>query len=40
MRLADLPGKLVRVRGLLRPGSGEAVMKLDHPEQIELLRER
>jgi endonuclease YncB( thermonuclease family) len=39
LRLEDLPGKLVRVRGLLRPGSGEAVMKLDHPEQIEVLRE-
>lgn len=38
--LEDLPGKLVRVRGLLRPGSGEAVMKLDHPEQIEVLREK
>jgi hypothetical protein len=37
--LQDLPGKLVRVRGLLRPGSGEAVLKLDHPEQIELLKE-
>ncbi|MDB5460883.1 MAG: hypothetical protein JWO72_2624 [Caulobacteraceae bacterium] len=40
MRLEDLPGKLVRVRGLLRPGSGEAVMKLDHPEQIEVLTEK
>jgi micrococcal nuclease len=39
IRLEDLPGKLVRVRGLLRPGSGEALMKLDHPEQIEVLRE-
>jgi endonuclease YncB( thermonuclease family) len=38
--LEDLPGKLVRVRGQLRPGSGEAVMKLDHPEQIEVLREK
>jgi len=38
--LQDLPGKLIRVRGLLRPGSGEAVMKLDHPEQIEVLREK
>ena len=39
MRLQDLPGKLVRVRGLLRPGSGEAVLKLDHPEQVEVLKE-
>jgi endonuclease YncB( thermonuclease family) len=37
--LADLPGKLVRIRGPLRPGSGEGLMKLDHPEQIEVLRE-
>lgn len=37
--LQDLPSKLVRVRGLLRPGSGEAVLKLDHPEQIEVLKE-
>jgi endonuclease YncB( thermonuclease family) len=38
--LADLPGKLVRLRGPMRPGSGEGLMKLDHPEQIEVLRER
>ena len=38
--LEDLPGKLVRIRGPLRPGSGEGLMKLDHPEQIEVLRER
>lgn len=37
--LADLPGKLVRVRGLVRPGSGEGLMKLDHPEQVEVLKE-
>jgi micrococcal nuclease len=37
--LQGLPGKLVRVRGFLRPGSGEAVLKLDHPEQIEVLKE-
>jgi endonuclease YncB( thermonuclease family) len=37
--LTDLPGKLVRIRGLVRPGSGEGLMKLDHPEQIEVLRE-
>jgi endonuclease YncB( thermonuclease family) len=38
--LADLPGKLVRIRGFLRPGSGEGLVKLDHPEQIEVLREK
>ena len=37
--LADLPGKLVRIRGYMRPGSGEGLLKLDHPEQIEVLRE-
>ena len=37
--VADLPGKLVRVRGWVRPGSGEGLMRLDHPEQIEVLRE-
>jgi endonuclease YncB( thermonuclease family) len=37
--LTDLPGKLVRIRGFVRPGSGEGLMKLDHPEQIEVLRE-
>jgi hypothetical protein len=37
--LTDLPGKLVRIRGLVRPGSGEGLIKLDHPEQIEVLRE-
>jgi len=37
--LTDLPGKLVRLRGPMRPGSGEGLMKLDHPEQIEVLRE-
>jgi endonuclease YncB( thermonuclease family) len=37
--LSDLPGKLVRIRGLVRPGSGEGLMKLDHPEQIEVLKE-
>ncbi len=40
IRLEDLPGKLVRVRGVLRPGSGEALLRLDHPEQIEVLAER
>jgi endonuclease YncB( thermonuclease family) len=38
--IETLAGKLVRVRGVLHPGSGEAMMQLDHPEQIELLRER
>jgi len=37
--LADLPGKLVRIRGPMRPGPGEGIMKLDHPEQIEMLKE-
>lgn len=37
--LTDLPGKLVRIRGLVRPGPGEGLMKLDHPEQIEVLKE-
>jgi micrococcal nuclease len=35
-----LQGRLVRVRGGLRPGSGEAVLRLDHPEQVELLKAR
>jgi endonuclease YncB( thermonuclease family) len=39
VRLEDLPGKLIRVRGVLHPGRGEAVLKLDHPEQIEVLKE-
>ncbi len=39
VNLEDLPGKLVRVRGLMRPGRGEGLLKLDHPEQIEVLRE-
>lgn len=37
--LADLPGRLVRIRGPMRPGVGEGLMRLDHPEQIEVLRE-
>lgn len=37
--LQGLAGRLVRVRGLLRPGRGEAVLRLDHPEQIEVLKE-
>jgi endonuclease YncB( thermonuclease family) len=39
LSLADLPGKLVRIRGFLRPGPGQGVLKLDHPEQIEVLKE-
>jgi endonuclease YncB( thermonuclease family) len=39
LAFADLPGKLVRIRGPMRPGSGEGLMRLDHPEQIEVLRE-
>ena len=38
--LVDLPGKLVRIRGFLTPGSGEGRLKLDHPEQIEVLKEK
>jgi endonuclease YncB( thermonuclease family) len=34
-----LKGRLVRVRGMTRPGRGEAVLTLDHPEQVELLRQ-
>ena len=37
--LADLPGKLVRIRGFLRPGRGEGLLRLDHPEQVEVLKE-
>ena len=40
MVLPDLTGKLVRVRGLMRPGQDAAVIRLDHPEQIEVLDER
>ncbi len=35
----SLTGKLIRVRGELRPGGGGALMALDHPEQIERLRQ-
>ena len=34
-----LLGRLVRVRGQLRRGGGGALMTLDHPEQVERLRE-
>ena len=40
INLQDLPGKLVRIRGLMRPGSGEGLLTLDHPEQIEVLQEK
>jgi micrococcal nuclease len=36
---AALRGRLVRVRGVARPGRGQALLSLDHPEQVELLRE-
>ncbi len=35
-----LVGKLVRIRGPIRFGPGGPVMKLDHPEQVELLKGR
>ena len=34
-----LRGKLVRIRGPLRRGGGGALMTLDHPEQVERLKE-
>ena len=34
----ELQGRLVRVRGLVRPGPDEPVLRLDHPEQIEVLK--
>ena len=34
-----LKGKLIRVRGQLRRGAGGALMTLDHPEQVERLRQ-
>ncbi len=40
MRPSPEPGRLVRLRGSMRPGSGEGLMKLDHPEQVEVLREK
>ena len=33
----SLAGKLIRVRGVI---VGDGLMRVDHPEQIELLRER
>ena len=38
--LEKLVGKLVRVRGPIRFGPGGPVMRLDHPEQVELLKGR
>ncbi len=35
-----LAGKLVRLRGPIRYGSDGPVMRLDHPEQVELLKAR
>jgi hypothetical protein len=26
--------------GLLRPGRGKAILRLDHPEQVEVLKEK
>jgi micrococcal nuclease len=40
VRLEDLPGRLVRIRGPMRPGPGEGRLTLDHPEQIEVLKEK
>jgi endonuclease YncB( thermonuclease family) len=34
----QLIGRLLRVRGPIRYGSGGLAMRLDHPEQIELLK--
>ncbi len=34
-----LRGRLLRVRGIVRDGSDGIEMKLDHPEQVELLAE-
>ncbi len=36
----QLHGRLVRVRGPIRPGYDGPVMRLDHPEQVELLIEK
>ena len=33
-----LTGKLVRLRGPIRYGSGGLALRLDHPEQVELLK--
>lgn len=35
----QLQGRLIRVRGELRRGGGGALMTLDHPEQVERVRE-
>ena len=34
----QLIGKLVRLRGPIRYGRGGLVLRLDHPEQVELLK--
>ena len=34
-----LKGKLIRLRGEVRPVAGGALMALDHPEQVERLRQ-
>ncbi len=36
----QLRGRLVRVRGPIRPGYDGPAMALDHPEQVELLKEK
>jgi len=36
----QLRGHLVRVRGWLRDGDGGPAIRLDHPEQIEVLKEK
>ncbi len=36
----QLRGRLLRVRGPLRAGYGGPVMRLDHPEQVEFLKEK
>jgi micrococcal nuclease len=36
-RPVELPGRLVRIRGALRPGGA---MRLDHPEAVEVLKPR
>ena len=39
MEPRELEGRLVRARGRVRSGRDGAVIRVDHPEQIELLRE-
>jgi endonuclease YncB( thermonuclease family) len=40
MSVESLGGRLLRVRGVARPAFGGFVLKIDHPEQVELLTER